>query len=48
LSIYNLIYSGAVHFTGCESDALMICVHTLWTTSAVLEARCATESVPSA
>ena len=31
-SIYSLIYSGAVHFTKNESDALMICVHTLWTT----------------
>jgi hypothetical protein len=31
-SIYSLIYSGAVHFTKSESEAIMICVHTLWTT----------------
>jgi hypothetical protein len=50
LSIYNLIYSGAVHFTGCESDALMICVHTLWTTRTTRAdaAMRLTKSVPSA
>ncbi len=31
-SIYSLIHSGAVHFTKSESEAIMICVHTLWTT----------------
>ena len=34
LSIYRLIYSGAVHFTGVESNVMMICVHTLWTSTA--------------
>jgi hypothetical protein len=34
-SIYSLIYSGAVHSTKHESDGLMVCVHTLWTTRTV-------------
>jgi hypothetical protein len=32
-SIYTLIYSGDVHFTGSESNGMMICVHTLWATA---------------
>jgi hypothetical protein len=35
LSIYSLIYSGAVHCTGTESNGLMICVHTLWTSRSI-------------